>query len=219
MQASPLPGPPEGLTLDTFGGEGEGNSAAVTLAQQVASGADPAQNPFFVVGRKEKARHLLAGIAHAVRQSRPNARIAFLSGEEMAAELAAAIEKRFLEGWRQRYRALDLLAIVEVEPLLAAELTDPLLGLLEHLLRGSVQVAFSARTTPRRIAGLDPRLLSRLEGGLVLDLASLGPRRAGAARSTVSRSSGGAPDRWFLNREKLAWDWVALPERIMEELG
>jgi hypothetical protein len=62
-------------------------------------------------------------------------------------------------------------------------------------------------------------LLSRLEGGLVLDLAVLGPRRPDVVRPLAMQNGNGMPDRWFLNREKLAWDWVALPERLIEELG
>lgn len=40
------------------------------------------------------------------------------------------------------------------------------------------------------------------------------PRR----RATAARDEGPAsPDSWFLDREKLAWDWIALDERIVEE--
>lgn len=51
-------------------------------------------------------------------------------------------------------------------------------------------------------------------------LASL---RAEAERRRADPVAAPAPastiDRWFLNREKLAWSWVSLDERIIEELG
>jgi chromosomal replication initiation ATPase DnaA len=221
MDAAPLGAAPAELTLDAFAPAGAEPPAAVILARQVIAGHDSAQNPFFVAGPAERTLHLVAGVSNEIRASRPGARLAFASGAALAEELAAALEHGYLDSWRQRYRRVDLFSVDGIEPLLEVpETADAFRGMLENLLRDGTQVVLSAGATPRRIPDLDPRLLSRLEGGLVLDLVAMAPRRASGFRSSAAASVGsGGPDRWFLNREKLAWDWVALSDRIIEELG
>lgn len=50
---------------------------------------------------------------------------------------------------------------------------------------------------------------------------ALVPRAAPAREPTVPRSlrPAGEVDRWYADREKMAWDWLAIDDRIMEEQG
>jgi hypothetical protein len=44
------------------------------------------------------------------------------------------------------------------------------------------------------------------------------PRPAPAAAAPAA-PAGARVDRWFFNREKVAWSWIGLDERIIEEIG
>jgi chromosomal replication initiation ATPase DnaA len=220
MEAAPLPLPPPALSLEEFSPGGSDAPAAVALARKIVQGHDASHNPFFVVGPPEHTLHLAAGVSNAIVAARPGTRVAFNEGSAFAEELRGAIAYGYLDAWRQRYRRLDLLGVEGVEALLTEpEPADAFLDLVEMLIRDGTQVILTARTTPRRLTDLDPRLLSRLEGGLVLDLVALAPRRPNFRATTAIPVGAVAPDRWFLNREKLAWDWVALSDRVIEELG
>lgn len=64
---------------------------------------------------------------------------------------------------------------------------------------------------------LDPDRLSEAEALLVRARASAAPPAPAAPRGPRTPARQGPLDPWFLDREKLAWDWMALDERIVEE--
>jgi hypothetical protein len=67
----------------------------------------------------------------------------------------------------------------------------------------------------------DPDRVREAEA-LLKSLQVAAERRAAApagASTSSARDSGPSVDRWFFSREKLAWAWVALDERIIEEIG
>lgn len=129
--------------------------------------------------------------------------------------LAAAILRWEGEGVRTRRleAALDADSAPDVESLLTTFGRD--VGRLRHI----------GRELPPGVV-TDPLLLrdpDRLHEAERL-LAESAPHRApaGAQAAHASRSASvalpsEAIDRWFLDREKLAWDWLALDERIVEE--
>jgi chromosomal replication initiator protein len=226
--ARPLPAPPSGLTLEGLvrdHGEGE----AVAAARQVIARPGAAYNPLYVHGGKGSGKtHLLAAIGAAVTQERRGARVAYLSGPELAAELTQALHAHGLDLWRRRYRSVDLLLLDDLDALEGdARTQEEAFYLLDSLLRTSVQVVLAGRKPPAGLTGLDERLRSRLEGGLVVD-ASARPS-PGAALELEGASEvkpppdvparGAAVDSWFLDREKMALAWTGIDDRLVEELG
>mgnify|MGYP002624643986 FL=1 len=73
--------------------------------------------------------------------------------------------------WRQRLRRVDALLIDDVGVLAGKERSQEELYLLYNLLLDSNrQMAFTARVPPAQLAGFEPRLATRLAGGLVVEL-------------------------------------------------
>jgi hypothetical protein len=128
--------------------------------------------------------------------------------------LAAAILRWEGEGIRTRRleAALDADSAPDVEALLNAFGRD--VGRLRHIAR---------ELPPGAVA--DPLLLrdpDRLQEAERLLAEGSRARPAGPSPSSGAARSGVAPppqtvDRWFLDREKLAWDWLALDDRVAEE--
>lgn len=224
LEHDPLPAPPPALTLANFAGRDAEEAPALVAARRMAAriGADAA--PLFVHGSAERGAHLLAGIANAAAGGGSAPRVAYLDGAGLAEELRHVLEARQLELWRQRYERAELFLLHHFDALLGEEpLQEALLGLLDALLQAGAHVALAATAPPRELAGLDPRLLSRIEGGRVVDLDAAAPRRLLNSRlappprhAAAARLEG--PDTWFFDDEKLAWHWVALEDRLVEEL-
>ena len=128
--------------------------------------------------------------------------------------LASAILRWEGEGIRTRRleAALDADSAPDVEALLTAFGRD--VGRLRHISRelppGIVTDPLLLRD-PDRLPEAE-RLLQ--ESAAVRQAASNGGR---PARAPATALPSGSIDRWFLDREKLAWDWLALDERLVEE--
>ncbi|MDB4949257.1 MAG: Chromosomal replication initiator protein DnaA [Gemmatimonadetes bacterium] len=84
------------------------------------------------------------------------------------------------------------------------------------------------RVAAEKIRALDPRadenpLLSDpdrvVEAEALLHSLETAAAKAAASPEEPVKETGPAVDRWFFNREKLAWSWVALDERLIEEIG
>jgi len=227
--ARPLPAPPSGLKLDGYLRE-HGEGEAVAAARQVIARPGVAYNPLVVHGGDRSGKtHLLAAIGAAVAEERRGARVAYLSGADLSGEITQALHGHGLELWRRRYRSVDLLLLDDLEALEDdARTQEEVFYLLDSLLRTSVQVVVAARVPPSELRGVDERLRSRLEGGLVVD-ASAPPSRAtrvemeaeGAGEDAApppAKAAASSADLWFLNREKVALGWTGIDDRIVEEL-
>jgi chromosomal replication initiation ATPase DnaA len=218
LEHRPLPAPPPGVTFAALAGGEEGDAPSIAIARRIAARAGGEHNPLFVCGGAARCSRFLAAVGNAALAARRVTRAAFLSGTELATEADSAIRAGYLDLWCRRYERVELLLIDGLEPCMASEpVQEALLTLVDALGRGGGQLVVSARSAPRALARLDPRLLSRFEGGTVLDLDAAAPSANGTPAAAGAAGAPGA-DRWFLDREKLAWDWSAVDDRLMQEL-
>ncbi len=159
------------LRFDTFV-VGSSNSLAASAARAVAEVPGQTYNPLFIYGESGRGKtHLVAAIAHRALEREPDVRVLFSSGEEVAEDLHHWIgtgqRHRFLE----HYRQADLLILDDVQFLTGQrETQSELLRLLNSLMRGGQQLVLTSDRQPADIADVDQRLLSRLSGGLVVDV-------------------------------------------------
>lgn len=166
----PLPAPHAGQTLDRFA-EGPGNRQAVQAVRRVAEAAGARYNPLVIVGPSGCGKsHLLHALGHAL-QARGIAPVACLDALALHAQLAGLQEESALRAWRARYDHAGALLFDDLHLLTEApRAQEELLRLLLHLLEEGRQVAVTAVGSPATLAGLDPRLLTRLDAGLVVHL-------------------------------------------------
>ncbi len=159
------------LRFDTFV-VGASNRLAVSAARAVADAPGHAYNPLFIYGGSGLGKtHLVAAIAHRARESQPALRVRCSTGEEVAHQLHLAIgagqPKQFLE----EFGAVDLLILDDVQFLTGQKETQSeLLRLLNVLLTQGQQLVLTSDRQPSEIPDVDQRLLSRLSGGLVVDV-------------------------------------------------
>lgn len=151
---------------------GASNRLAASAARAVAESPGQAYNPLFVYGNSGRGKtHLVAAIAHRAQEKHPALRVLVTSGEEMATHLHRAIAEGNADGFRAHYAEVDLLVLDDVQFLTGQpETQSELLRLLNVLLQQGRQLVLTSDRQPSDIADVDERLLSRLAGGLVVDV-------------------------------------------------
>lgn len=189
----PLPAPPAGASFATLGMDE--SLFAVRAARAIASQPGGAYNPFLVHGPAGTGKsELLAAIGTAALATAGAGAVAFLTAETLSAELVGAIERNRVDGWRARIRRARVLIIDDLDALAHTERAqEELFHLFDDLRRSGAQLVFSATRAPHEIAGLEERLRTRLESGLVVELVE----RAGNAAEVAAGRNGTLEEAWL----------------------
>ena len=167
-----MSGPIDGsYRFDTFV-VGSSNRLAVSAARAVADAPGSSYNPLFVYGGSGLGKtHLVAALAHQARVAKPDLRVEFTSGEEVAEHLRRVIASGQAQLFIEHYQQVDLLILDDVQFLTGQRETQSELLRLFNILQGSGrQLVLTSDRQPSEIPDVDQRLLSRLIGGLVVDV-------------------------------------------------
>lgn len=153
---------------------GASNRLAHSAAQRVAESPGAAYNPLFVYGDSGLGKtHLAAAIAYHARQSHPSLRVELASAEEIVERLHRAIASGQHEQYAAHFQQVDLLLLDDVQFLTGQRETQTeLLRLFNLMQSGGRQLVMTSDRPPAEIPDVDQRLVSRLSGGLVVDVGS-----------------------------------------------
>ncbi len=187
---APLPGPSPRYTLAHFA-EGTSTRPVVAAIRVVAAAPGQRYNPLVIVGKAGLGKtHLLHALGHLLKSSGV-ARVVVFDGKEFVDGLVAALGDGTITRWRQQLRRADAFLLDDVGALAGKERSQEELYLLYNLLLESGrQMAFTATAAPTQLDGFEPRLATRLAGGLVLEL---GPPDREARTREVERLLGPGP--------------------------
>jgi chromosomal replication initiator protein len=151
--------------------EAAANRVAVQAANAVVAQPGQKYNPLVLVGGSGLGKtHVLHAIGNALVASGLRT-VACLAAEEFTAELIEAIDRDSVAQWRKRYRRAEAFLLDDVH--LIAEKSrsqDELFLLFNQFLESGRQMVFTTAVSLSQLTGVEPRLLTRLEGGLVVDL-------------------------------------------------
>ncbi len=166
----PPPGPLENCTLALLL-EGQGNRMALKAVEAAVGAPGVRYNPLVVVGGPGVGKtHLLHGLGNALLASGVSP-VACVNAHDFTQELIDAIDRDNVTVWRHRYRRVAALLVDDVHLLAGKERSQEELFLLFNLfLEGGRQLAFASAVPLAGLSGVEPRLLTRLEGGLVVEL-------------------------------------------------
>jgi chromosomal replication initiator protein len=172
QEVGPPPGPSAAWALSSFVG-GESNKVAHSAAQAVVAQPGTRYNPLVFAGPTGVGKtHLLHAIGHELAGG-PDAVVACLSAQQLIDELVEAIDGERVDAWRTRYRRATAFLLDDAHLLVGKERTqEELFHLFNELFESQRQLVFTMAGVPHEVEGLDDRLISRLEGGLVVNVAS-----------------------------------------------
>jgi len=166
------PPPPAPSPLWRLDGLVETPANRVVLEALRAAVADPGQhyNPLVLVGAGAVGKtHLLHALGNALGEE--GGPVACLSAAEFTDELIQAIDRDAVAAWRARYRRASAFLLDDVHLIADKDRTqEELFVLFNVLVSMGRQLAFTSAVPLAELTGVEARLRSRLEGGLVVEL-------------------------------------------------
>jgi chromosomal replication initiator protein len=150
-----------------------GNSQlAAAACRGVADSPAQLYNPLFIYGDTGLGKtHLMHAIGHEILQRAPDTQIAYVPSEQFTNEMITAIQSGRTADFRQRYRRIDVLLVDDVHFLGNKEGTqEEFFHTFNSLYDAHRQIVITSDRPPQEIPGLQERLVSRFEWGLVTDI-------------------------------------------------
>ena len=172
-QPTPSPLPlNERYTFDTFV-IGKSNELAAAAAYAVAETPGKTYNPLFIYGATGLGKtHLMQAIAHIVVKRNPGTRVIYVGAEHFINEVIESIHGRTMPEFRRRYRSdVDLFLVDDVHFLEGKEATqEEFFHTFNTLYEAQKQIVLTSDRPPKELPGLEARLVSRFEWGMVADV-------------------------------------------------
>jgi len=158
------------LTFESFV-VGASNRFTHAAAMAVSERPGEVYNPLFIYGDSGLGKtHILHAVGHEVKRLKPDAHVFYVSAERFTNEMIWAIQHGQTLAFRNRYRTVDVLLVDDVQFLAGKESTQEEFFHTFNALRDAhKQIVVSADKAPKDIAGLEERLISRFNQGLVAD--------------------------------------------------
>jgi chromosomal replication initiator protein len=155
--------------------EGPSNRVAHAAARAVAEQHASAVrfNPLFLHASVGLGKtHLLQAIAAETQQRNPRARVLYLTAEYFMWRFATAIRDNNALALKEQLRDIDLLIIDDMQFLQGKSIQNEFCHLINLLLDSARQVVVAADRPPAELESIEPRIRSRLNGGVALEMAA-----------------------------------------------
>ena len=169
---APPPGPSPAFARALFE-VGSSNQLAVRAADAVIEEPGKRYNPLFVYGPSGVGKtHLVNAIGNEIINASGGAAVvACISAQQFMDELIKSLQEGSVDRWRSRYRGADALVLDDVQFVAGKERTqEELFHVFNALHTDGKQLVFASDRPPRQLDGLEDRLRSRFEGGLVVEM-------------------------------------------------
>jgi chromosomal replication initiator protein len=152
---------------------GKSNELASAAAHAVAEAPGKTYNPLFIYGATGLGKtHLMQAIAHAVIERAPGTQVMYMGAEQFINEVIESIHGRTMVEFRRRYRSeVDIFLVDDVHFLEGKEMTqEEFFHTFNALHEAEKQIVLTSDRPPKEIPGLESRLVSRFEWGMVADI-------------------------------------------------
>ncbi len=167
----------EYYTFDEFV-EGPSNSYVLAAAKGVAKNpGQKALNPLFIHGGTGLGKtHIMQAIGNEVKRKNPMAAVCYLTAEAFLNEYVNAMTQNSLQTFRERYRKIDVLLIDDIQFIAKnmQNFQEEFFNTFNALTNSDKQIVITSDVAPKDLPGIEERLISRFEGGMLQEIESPG---------------------------------------------
>lgn len=153
---------------------GAANRLAATAARAVAESPGTGYNPLFIYARPGLGKtHLLMAIGHAAQAINPALSVEYVTLDDFVEAFHTAVGAGQGDAYRRRFADADILLLDDVQFVAHRRETQAeLLRLVDQMQATGRQIVLTSDRPPADIEAFDERLLRRVAGGLVIDIAA-----------------------------------------------
>jgi chromosomal replication initiator protein len=151
---------------------GPSNSLAHAASYAVSQGLGKVYNPLYIYGSTGLGKtHLLHAIGNEVKRINPLCRVKYETSDRFMNEFVSSIRFDRTNQFREKYNKIDLFLVDDVQFFSNKEQTqETFFHIFNTLYEQQKQIILTSDTFPKEIGGLQNRLRSRMEWGLVVDI-------------------------------------------------
>jgi len=151
---------------------GSSNQFAYAAAMAVANNPATTYNPLFIYGGVGLGKtHLANAIGNAILKKSPHMRICYYTSEKFMNELINSLRYNRMDEFRNKFRSMDVILIDDIQFIAGKERTqEEFFHTFNALYESHKQIIVTSDKFPKDIPGLEERLRSRFEWGLIADI-------------------------------------------------
>jgi chromosomal replication initiator protein len=152
---------------------GRNNEFAHAACYNVAKNPGQGYNPLFIFGPTGMGKtHLLNAVGNFILENFPQLKIRYVSTESYLNEFISSIRRDEMHKFKKKYREeCDVLLLDDIHVLGFKEaLQEEVFHTFNYFFETGRQVVVASDRMPRDISGLQDRIRTRLEGGLITDI-------------------------------------------------
>ncbi|MDD5769682.1 MAG: chromosomal replication initiator protein DnaA [Candidatus Gracilibacteria bacterium] len=158
-------------TLDNFI-VGPSNQLPYSACEAVVRNPGKSYNPLYIYGDVGLGKtHLLQGTGNAILKKYKDKIVRYMTADKFITEYVNAVKKKGVEKLRQKYAEVDVIIIDDVQFLQKKEQTqNEMYNIFNILYDSQKQIIISGDKPPKELTELEPRLRSRFEWGIIVDI-------------------------------------------------
>lgn len=148
------------------------NEVAHAAALTVSKSVGRVYNPLFIYGGVGLGKtHLLQAIGNEIRKNNQGMKVYYLTSEKFANDYVNSIQNKNINNFKEKYRKYNLLIIDDIQFFSdKLKIQEEFFHIFNTLYNDGNQIVFSSDRPPQYIVGLEERLRSRFEGGMMVDV-------------------------------------------------
>ncbi len=150
------------------------NELAHAATQAIIKQPGIIYNPLFIYGNTGNGKtHLIQATGNQIKGAHGNKKVFYLTSEKFTTEYIASVQNNKVNSFKDRYRKYDVLIMDDIQFLSGKEKTqEELFHLFNTLYDNNKQIIFSSDQHPNFITGLEERLKSRFNQGMMVDISA-----------------------------------------------
>ncbi len=151
---------------------GSSNQFAFAAAMAVANKPATTYNPLFIYGGVGLGKtHLINAVGNEILKNNPQTSVCYYTSEKFMNELINSLRYNKMDEFRNKFRSMDVLLIDDIQFIAGKERTqEEFFHTFNSLYDSHKQIVLTSDKFPKEIPGLEERLRSRFEWGLVADI-------------------------------------------------